>query len=235
MTLFYINNALPEPLKPLSRKFRVREISQPDQLSSTQATHSKDDTDFDQLLAKTVQEKSHSKHKDPDQPSQQPSQQQSSQQQAAQAYRETQTASELNFGEVRDIMTNPVFTIQKSQLLGEAWSLMQKYEIHHLPVLDAEGMLCGMLSEKVILPLLMRASLDENTNSKPEQLPIEVFCNQSLISTSPNALIKDLVPALLEHDLDGVAVTENGFLSGIVTYPDILKVVIKMKAFDADA
>ena len=187
------------------------------------------------MLAKTVQDKAESKHKNPDQTPQHSSQQQTSQQQAVQAYRDTQTENQLDLGKVRDIMTNPVFTIQKSQLLGEAWSLMQKYEIHHLPVLDAEGMLCGMLSEKLILPLLMRASLDENTNSKPEQLPIEVFCNQSLISTSPNALIKDLVPALLEHDLDGVAGTENGLLSGIVTYPDILKVVIKMKAFDADA
>jgi CBS domain-containing protein len=234
MTLFYINNAAPVPLKPLSRKFRVREISPTDELSNTQAVHSKEESDFDDVLAKTIQDKPQSKYKNPEQSYQQPPQP-SPQQQAAQAYRDTQTESELDFGNVRDIMSNPVFTIQKNQTLGEAWSLMQKYEIHHLPVLDSENKLCGMLSEKAILPFLMRASIDEHTKTQPEQLPLAIFCTQSLISTSPEALIKDLVPALLEHDLDGVAVTENGFLSGIVTYPDILKVVIKIQAFDADA
>lgn len=226
MTLFYINNAGPEPLKPLSRKFRVREILPTEELSNTQAIHSKEESDFSDVLAKTTQRQPQSQHKN---------QEQSHQQQAAQAYRDTQTGSQLNFGKVKDIMSTPVFTIQKSQTLGEAWSLMQKYEIHHLAVLDTEGLLCGMLSEKVILPLLMRSSLDAQTKVPQGQLPLDSFCVQALISTSPDALIKDLVPALLEHNLDGVAVTENGYLSGIVTYSDILKVVIKMQAFNIDA
>jgi len=223
MTLFYINNAGPEPLKPLSRKFRVREILPTDELNSTQPTHSKNESDFSDVLAKTAQGKSQEQHHN---------QEHSHQQQAAQAYRDTQTGNQLNLGKVRDIMSNPVFTVQKTQTLGEAWSLMQKYEIHHLPVLDTEGMLCGMLSEKVILPFLMNSS---QAREQPEQLLLDSFCVQPLISTSPDAMIKDLVPSLLEHDLDGVAVTENGFLSGIITYPDILKVVIKMHAFNADA
>jgi len=222
MTLFYINNAGPEPLKPLSRKFRVREILPTDELSKTAGAHSKEESDFSDVLAKTAQGKPQEQHNN---------QEQSHQQQAAQAYRDTQTGSQLNLGKVRDIMSNPVFTIQKSQTLGEAWSMMQKYEIHHLAVLNTEGLLCGMLSEKVILPLLMRSSQD----AQPSLLSIENFCAHPLISTSPDALVKDLVPALLEHDLDGVAVTENGLLSGILTYPDILKVVIKMQAFNADA
>jgi len=226
MTLFYINNAGPEPLKPLSRKFRVREILPTDELNSTKPAHSKNESDFSDVLAKTAQGEVQEQHNN---------QEHSHQQQAAQAYRDTQTGSQLNFGKVRDIMSNPVFTIQKTQTLGEAWSLMQKYEIHHLPILDIEGLLNGMLSEKHILPILMNSTIDSQTREQREQLSLDTFCIQPLISTSPDALIKDLVPALLEHDLDGVAVTENGFLSGIVTYPDILKVVIKMQAFDADA
>jgi CBS-domain-containing membrane protein len=102
-------------------------------------------------------------------------------------------------------------------------------------VLDSAEKLCGMLSEKLILPFLMKPSLDAQTRNQPENLSLDIFCVQALISTRPDALIKDLVPSLLEHDLDGVVVTENGFLSGIVTYTDILKVVIKMQAFNADA
>jgi CBS-domain-containing membrane protein len=221
MTLFYINNAIPEPLKPLSRKFRVREILPTDELSNIKAIHPKEESDFSDVLAKTAQRKPHADHKN--------------QQQAVQAYRDTQTDTQLNFGKVRDIMRDQVLTIQKTQTLGEAWRLMQKYEIHHLPVLDSKEQLCGLLSEKVILPFLMKLSHDAQTTNQAEMLPLDSLCTQALISTSPDALIKDLVPSLLEHDLDGVVVTENGFLSGIVTYTDILKVMIKMQAFDADA
>lgn len=226
MTLFYISNAGPEPLKPLSRKFRVREISPTEAASQTQAPHSKDTSDFSDVFTKSSQ----GKQKENAKP-----QEQSQQQQAVQAYRETQTDSQLNLGRVRDIMSTNVVTIAKTQTLGEAWDMMQRYGIYHLPVLDSAGMLCGMLSEKVILPLLMSHSLTPPRKAEPEKLPLDIFCTESLISTSPDALIKDLVPALLENDLDGVPVTTNGFLSGIVTHSDILKVVIKMQAFNVNA
>ena len=63
MTLFYINNAAPVPLKPLSRKFRVREISPTEELNNTQPTHSKEEADFSDVLAKTVQNKPQAQHK----------------------------------------------------------------------------------------------------------------------------------------------------------------------------
>ena len=221
MSLFYINNAGPEPLKPLSRKFRVREISPAEELSGTQGTHSKEQSDFSNVLTKKTQNT----------PNTQTKNQEQSQQQAAQAYRETQADSQVDFGKVSDIMSNPVLTIQKSQTLGEAWRLMQKYEIHHLPVLDTEAVLCGMLSEKLIVPFMMSDAFNSQTWAQREHIPLETFCTQPIISTTPDTLVKDLVPALLEHDLDGVVVTENGFLSGIITYPDILKIVIRMQAF----
>ena len=130
-------------------------------------------------------------------------------------------------------MSSPVLTIKKNQTLGEAWDIMRKYEIHHLAILDADETLCGMLSEKLILPYLM------STKSSPQiqfkHISLDIFCTQTLVSTSPDTLIKDLVPALLEYGLDGIAVTENGFLSGIATYSDILKVVLKMQAFNVNA
>jgi len=224
MPLFYIHSAgTEEPIKPLSRKFRVREILPTDELSKTQATHSKKESDFSEVLSKakqgTIQEDDTQEH--------------SNQQQAAQAYRDTQTGSKLNLGKVRDIMSSPVLTIKKSQTLGEAWGIMQKYEIHHLAIVDTEEMLCGMLSEKLILPYLM--SIQSSSIIQAEDLSLDNFCTQTLVSTSPDTLIKDLVPALLEYGLDGIAVTENGLLSGIATYSDILKVVLKMQAFNVDA
>ena len=221
MPVFYIHNAGQDIVKPLSRKFRVREISPTDELNETQAIHSKKESDFSEYLAKKGQKTSQDEKSSPE----------PTNQQASQLYRETQAGNQLKLGVVRDIMSSPVLTITKSQTLGEAWSMMQKYEIHHLAITDSDGTFCGMLSEKTILPYLMEIP----SQTPPEELPLDIFCAQSLVSTSPDTLIKDLVPALLEYGLDGIAVTENGLLSGIATYSDILKVVLKMQAFEINA
>jgi len=223
MPLFYIHSAGTEPVKPLSRKFRVREILPTDELSKTQAIHSKEESDFGDVLSKAKKGKTQDDE----------AQEHSNQQLAAQTYRDTQTGSQLNLGTVRDIMSSPVLTIKKSQTLGEAWGMMQKYEIHHLAIVDTDESLCGMLSEKLILPYLM--NMQSNPSIQAANLSLDNFCTQTLVSTSPDTLIKDLVPALLEYGLDGIAVTENGFLSGIATYSDILKVVLKMQAFNVNA
>ena len=54
------------------------------------------------------------------------------QQQAAQYYQQNLNDSYTGLGFVKDIMTSPVLTIQKSESLSSAWVLMQQHMIHHL-------------------------------------------------------------------------------------------------------
>jgi CBS domain-containing protein len=48
---------------------------------------------------------------------------------------------------VREIMTSPLITVNKSMTLKECATLMNKHNIHHLPVADDEGNLVGMISD----------------------------------------------------------------------------------------
>jgi CBS domain-containing protein len=47
---------------------------------------------------------------------------------------------------VRDIMTAPVFTARPNWTLQKASRKMQQYNIHHVPVADADGTLIGIIS-----------------------------------------------------------------------------------------
>jgi CBS domain-containing protein len=47
---------------------------------------------------------------------------------------------------VRDIMTAPVYTASPDWTLKEASLKMQQYNIHHMPVADADGNLLGIIS-----------------------------------------------------------------------------------------
>lgn len=47
---------------------------------------------------------------------------------------------------VESVMTTAIVSAQAEQLAGDARLLMQRHHIRHLPVLDAEGLLLGVLS-----------------------------------------------------------------------------------------
>jgi len=220
MSVFYVHDASRGIITPLDRKFRVREISPTDELTAVQALHRKDTAHIPEQLN--------------DQQTTQSDTQTPSNKVASQAY---QSASDpdpigkaLDLGRVEDIMTTPVLTADTTQSLADAWQTMQKYEIHHLAIIDALGDFCGMISEKNILPYLMMSHV--NT---PDSTKLSSFCQQSSLSTHTSTSVMDLATVMLEYGLRGIAVTENGKLKGIVTYSDILKVVLKNQAIDFEA
>jgi CBS domain-containing protein len=52
---------------------------------------------------------------------------------------------------VRDVMTSPVETISRDSTADEALKVMLEKHIRHLPVLNGDGKLCGMLSMRSLL------------------------------------------------------------------------------------
>ncbi len=47
---------------------------------------------------------------------------------------------------VREIMTSPLITIDQDMAVEECARIMHQHRIHHLPVVDAAGMIVGMIS-----------------------------------------------------------------------------------------
>ena len=217
MAVFFVHDPGVGIITPLDKKYSVRGIPPTDQLSDIQPVHRKTESNSDDY-PKPLNPDGQAKRLSP------------TQRNAAQHYQEANRQHELQLGQVKDIMSSPVLAANLDQTLADAWKLMQKYEIHHLPIEDRYHNLCGMLSEKTVLPYLM-----SDGAQRPENTPLDVFCTKTLLSTSPDTLVNELAQALLEHGLDGIAVTENGRLIGIVTYSDILKVVLKAQAFDIEA
>jgi len=57
-------------------------------------------------------------------------------------------AQERNPGDlkVREIMTSPLITVHKDMSLKECSRLMREKHIHHLPVIDDDGKILGMIA-----------------------------------------------------------------------------------------
>ena len=68
----------------------------------------------------------------------------------------------------RMVYTNPLVTIEETATVEEAAKLMKHWQIKHLPVVDKEGCLLGMLNDRDIIysvPSLMSA-MEEFCRSK---------------------------------------------------------------------
>ena len=52
---------------------------------------------------------------------------------------------------IRDVMTAPVETIRRDSTSDDALKLMLEKHIRHLPIVDRDGTLCGMISMRSLL------------------------------------------------------------------------------------
>ncbi len=208
MSVFFVHDPGLGIVAPLDRKFRVRDIPPTEPVQSTNKIHEKAEPDPYQSATQSKKAAQHYSKE------------------ALEEYTaQRDSTNSQQFGRVKDIMSKPVLTIQSSQSLLDAWYKLEKYEISHLLIMSDTQQYCGMLSEKKMMPLLMREQ-----RIKPEDLELTVFCDEQPLSTHPDTLITDLAPALLELGLDAIAVYDNTKIVGIVTYSDILKVILKSQA-----
>src|SRR5256886_3604454 len=118
---------------------------------------------------------------------------------------------------VSEIMSKPVISVSKTQLVRDAVDLMRKRGYSQLPVFDGNRCV-GSISEKTILD---RAARGE---------PIESLLNNRVrdIMDSPLPMVNDDTPlemvlGLLQGNY-GVLVTKGESTIGILTKSDILKV-----------
>ncbi len=121
---------------------------------------------------------------------------------------------------VSQIMSSPVVTLDKDQPLANAIDLMQQKEISRLVALQT-GKIVGVITEKDIAREMgsstaYRLSLD--------RIYVSNVMTLNPITVAPEVMVKRAAEIMLDHDISGLPVVEEGHLSGIVTKLDFAKV-----------
>lgn len=116
-------------------------------------------------------------------------------------------------------MVKKVVSIPKNCHIVEALSLMKKYSIRHLPVVD-NGLLMGLISEsdlrQVMIPSLM------------EDLRVDQLMIKNPVTISPEESLEEAARLIYRYKIGGLPVVEKGKLVGILTTPDILAAFIQL-------
>ena len=155
---------------------------------------------------------------------------------------------------VRDLMTTQVVTLQPTDTIKKATIKFAIDNISGAPVVDNRNHLLGIVSENDILRILytyqlkldkenrgsmmLSYSMDNSDEGDDELKKIsEEISNMAIgdimirtvLTTSPDALIMEVLKSMIEMDVNRVPVVEKGVVIGIISRADIVFALYKKK------
>lgn len=126
---------------------------------------------------------------------------------------------------VKDLMTEVVETLRVGDSLDLAAHHMKAGRIRHLPVVDGEERLVGLVTHRRILGAWV--SHGDPSHERPRkvaaEVPVEMLMERNVLTVSPDTTAA-LAAALLESSQFGcLPVVAHGKLVGIITEADFVR------------
>jgi CBS domain-containing protein len=126
---------------------------------------------------------------------------------------------------VGDLMTSEVTTLHRNEMLSLAEQLMNLGRIRHLPVVDEDGELVGIVSQRdLFLSGLLRA-LGHGKHAAArvrEMLPVKEVMSTDVVTTTRDASLEEAARLMFDKKIGCLPVVENGRLVGILTEGDFV-------------
>ena len=132
---------------------------------------------------------------------------------------------------IADRMRKNPITATPDMSISEASSKMKAEKIHRMPVLDEDKHLVGVISEKDIL---LAAPSPASTLSAYEinyllsRLKVKNIMSRNPLTITKDTTIEEAVKLMAENDLSCLPVMEGGYLVGIVSKSNLLKILLEM-------
>ncbi len=128
----------------------------------------------------------------------------------------------------RDLMTKDPMTLTEHATVADAAELMHERDIRHVPIVDREGALVGIVSDRDLGSLdLGRLIGDEGVEGLRAHLarPVVKVMTPEVITVGPEDGLDELVDLMLESRVGAVPVVERHSrrVVGIVSYVDVLR------------
>jgi len=135
----------------------------------------------------------------------------------------------------KQIMTASVTTIGPEATIHEAWKLFQHRRFRHVPVLNREGIIIGLLSDRDVLRQVAgsRQSSSSEDVTDPLSQEIQVVMTRQVLTAHPETEIRSVARVMFTERIGAMPIVDHdGVLVGIVTRSDILRTVMQHVPFE---
>jgi len=131
---------------------------------------------------------------------------------------------------VRDLMTKDVVTLDRNDKLSAADDLMRLGRIRHMPIVDEDGALAGIVSQRDLFHSGLLRALGYGTHAKAQALDLLVLkeaMNTEVLTVTPDAPLQEAAKIMLERKIGCLVVVEGKKIVGILTEGDFVKLALR--------
>jgi acetoin utilization protein AcuB len=132
---------------------------------------------------------------------------------------------------VADRMTKHPLTISQDESLSRAHRYMQDQKVRHLPVVDKEGEMVGLVTEDDLLkaePSGVTLLSVWEIHSLLDRVKVKDVMVREVITTTEDMPIEEAAHLMLEHKIGCLPVLREGTLVGIITESDIFRTFMEL-------
>jgi CBS domain-containing protein len=135
---------------------------------------------------------------------------------------------------VKDAMTKSPITIDPEAPVGTALAVMRERRVRHLPVVDDEGRLVGLVTDRDLRHAALAPALSEYLSSslrrrvqalgeELDDLTVRHVMTWAVVDVHPNAPLAYAALLMSERRIGCLPVTDKGALVGLLTERDVLR------------
>jgi CBS domain-containing membrane protein len=131
---------------------------------------------------------------------------------------------------VRDVMSVEVVMLGRNDKLVAAEDLMRLGRIRHLPVVDEDGGLAGIVSQRDLFHSGLIRALGYGAHAQQHALAsvtVKEAMTTEVVTTTPNTPLREAARTMLELKIGCLVVVEAGRVAGLVAESDFVKLATR--------
>ncbi len=126
---------------------------------------------------------------------------------------------------MRDLMSSEVVTLGRDEALDIADWIMSLGRIRHMPVLDENGRLCGVVSQRDLFRGALATAIGLAKSAQAKllgSLLVKEIMTANPLTTTPDTPLQDAAKIMLRRKIGCMPVVEGDRLVGILTEADFV-------------
>lgn len=132
---------------------------------------------------------------------------------------------------VREHMTENPITILPSASVEDALHLMAEKNIRHLPVMDFQGRLLGVVSEydlAYVSPSPVTSLSVQDVLYHLAHLKVDEIMTREVVTVEADCPLEEAAGLMIDHGISALPVVQDGCLVGIITQTDVFRLFLEM-------
>ena len=132
---------------------------------------------------------------------------------------------------VRDIMSSPVFAVGHTDNLKVVEEVMEWKHVRHLPVVNDDGHLMGLITHRDLLRACVSSVADiprQEQDALLRGIPVKQIMQSEVLTVAPDSDVTAAARMMLDRKIGCLPVVEEGRLVGILTEADFVRYLLEI-------